>query len=65
MMFNKIIYIFLSILAIGNIAYSFFGEMESPTFIGQEINIWLYRLIWVGFAVLFTTKFFQLKNRKN
>lgn len=64
-MFNKVIYAFLSILAVGNVAYSFFTEMESPTFIGQEINIWLYRLIWVGLAVLFITKFIQLKNSKN
>ncbi|MEP0214394.1 MAG: hypothetical protein ABJD66_14330 [Cellulophaga sp.] len=39
-------------LALVNVIYSFFRNVDTIYFFGQDVNIWVYRLIWSFMAVL-------------
>ncbi|MCL5245789.1 MULTISPECIES: hypothetical protein [Cellulophaga] len=49
---RKTILIIGGTLALANVAYSFFRDTETVFFFGKDVNIWLYRLIWLFMAVL-------------
>lgn len=42
------------VIAIIEIAYSFIGTNDTGHFFGFEMNIWLFRLLWLGlFGIVF------------
>ncbi|TDS18563.1 hypothetical protein DFQ03_0266 [Maribacter caenipelagi] len=42
------------VIAIIEIAYSFIGTNDTGQFFGFEMNIWLFRLLWLGlFGIVF------------
>lgn len=59
---NKIIILIVAIVAIANVIYSFFGNQESISVFGFEINLWIYRLFWGVIAVLLLYDYFKKSN---
>ncbi len=41
----------VGIIALSQTIYSFFGNENTADFLGLELNIWLYRLLWTTIAV--------------
>lgn len=63
---NKIFSLILGILAAGNVIYSFFGNDTTGKIFTFEMNIWIYRLIWLGAAVGFLLEYLKiLKQEKS
>lgn len=51
------------VLALITIVYSFYGMGDTGRFFGYEMDIWMYRLIWIAlFGVILNG---YLKERKN
>ena len=50
----------VGIISISQVIYSFFGD-GSTDFLGLEMNIWLYRLIWSTIAVGLFYEYFNKK----
>ncbi|MEP2056512.1 MAG: hypothetical protein ABJJ05_01815 [Maribacter litoralis] len=51
---RKAIFIIGMVIAIIEIAYSFVSTSETGQFFGIDMNIWIFRLIWVAlFGVVF------------
>ncbi|MDT0539068.1 MULTISPECIES: hypothetical protein [Croceitalea] len=44
---RKTLFIIGLIIALITIIYSFFGMGDTGDFFGIELNIWIYRLIWL------------------
>lgn len=49
---KKIFFIVGIVIALSNVIYSFFGMNDTAKLFGFDINIWMYRLIWLFLAVL-------------
>jgi len=49
---RKIIFIVGIVIALSNVIYSFFGMNETAKLFGFDIDIWMYRLIWLFLAVI-------------
>ena len=63
---NKYVTLVLGIIAAINVIYSFFGNNETGTIFSFELNIWLYRLVWVGVTFGFFLEYSKiLKREKN
>lgn len=61
---NKIASILLGIIAIVNVVYSFWHYTDSNTFLGFEINVWIYRIFWSLIAVFMFYKYIFKKEVK-
>ncbi len=61
---DKIISIALLALAGFKVISSFIQNMEVGNFFGQEINIWLYRGIWLIVGLLATNNLIQKLKKK-
>lgn len=59
---RKNLYLILGILSTINFVYSFFGNAISAEFFGFQVDIWVYRLIWVLLTTLFFRTYFNLRN---
>ncbi|WP_452230895.1 MULTISPECIES: hypothetical protein [unclassified Lacinutrix] len=56
---NRTLSLIIGILAVANVIYSFFSNLEHATIFGMELNIWVYRLIWSFLAVTILYKYFK------
>lgn len=58
-----------SLLIIGiagfKLAQSFMNPENATTFLGMDINIWLYRLIWLSAALLSGYSIMRARNANN
>ncbi|QIE59414.1 hypothetical protein G5B37_07500 [Rasiella rasia] len=61
---DKIFSFALLALAGYKVISSFINQLEAGTFFGQEINIWLYRAIWLVVAILAASNLLR-KMKKN
>ncbi|MDP5060558.1 hypothetical protein QSV08_16485 [Maribacter sp. BPC-D8] len=51
---RKILSIVGMVIAIIEIAYSFVGDSDTGQFFGIDMNIWVFRLLWLAlFGVVF------------
>ncbi len=49
-------------LALINVIYTFFSDAQTGRLFGMDINIWLYRLIWLALALAFFNSYRKRKN---
>ena len=58
---RKNFYLVVGLIALAYVINSFFGEKEIDNILWIEMNIWYYRLIWTGAAILMIVNYFSLK----
>lgn len=58
---RKNLYLILTILSVMNVGYTFFSDAASGDFFGFQVDIWVYRLVWILFAALFFKIYFNLR----
>lgn len=60
---KSILHLIIAIIAMVNIIYSFMKVSDTEHFFGIEINIWVYRLIWLGLGALSLLNYLKLKKK--
>ena len=58
---RKNLYLILAVLSTINLAYSFLGSNVKGDFFGYQVNIWVYRMVWVFLTFLFFRTYFILR----
>ncbi|WP_299781688.1 hypothetical protein [uncultured Formosa sp.] len=58
---NKLTLILVLLLSLSNIIYSFWGNQESDQIFGIEMNIWIYRLVWIFVIIGISYDYFKKK----
>lgn len=59
---SKIVTLIVVIIAVANVIYSFFGNSDTEQIFGFEMNIWIYRIIWIVIGIGVSYDYFK-KNK--
>ncbi|PIB39115.1 hypothetical protein [Maribacter sp. 4G9] len=60
---RKTILIIGMAIAVVTIVYSFFGMGDTGQFFGLEMNIWVYRLIWLVLFLLVLRDYLKMSGK--
>lgn len=58
---RKNLYLVLTILSAMNVVYTFLSDADAGDFFGFQVDIWVYRLLWLLFTALFFKTYFNLR----
>ena len=58
---RKNLYLILTILSTMNVVYTFLSDAEVGDFFGLQVDIWVYRFVWILLTVLFFKTYFNLR----
>jgi hypothetical protein len=61
---NKLTLILVGLLSLLNIIYSFWKYSETEQIFGIEMNIWIYRLVWVLVLIGISYDYFKKNKTK-